>query len=206
MYGRLWVSIDLMPLIFSQAIITPFCPYIYHLSFPSTHLGLSGVTLLFLTEHLFPPWFPFTPSVSGLERADVPNSISISTCSKCCHVTVKLAQMKTETITLPAVTLLLPLVHINLRFSPSLAVSLTPSRLCYGISLLHQKILLRPFCKQLCFPTGNTRRTCILCLPETDSALPRSGKMKETHFPIKITGQFVTMHIPCTTKASVRQF
>lgn len=77
LYGRLWVSIDLMPLIFPQAIIIPFCPYIYHLSFPSTHLGLSGVTLLFLTEHLFPPWFPFTPSVSGLERADVPNSISI---------------------------------------------------------------------------------------------------------------------------------
>lgn len=51
------------------------------------------------------------------------------------------------------------------------------------------------------------KENLLLCLPETDSALPRSGKMKETHFLIKITEQFVTMHsILCTTKASVRQF
>jgi len=42
----------------------------------------------------------------------------------------------------------------------------------------------------------------LVCLPETDTALPRSGKGRDRRFPFKITEH----SIPCTTKASVRQF
>lgn len=82
MHGSVWVSTDLMPLIFPQAIIIPFLPPLPRFTtspFLAPALAPQALSCFSSQKSLSSDriWFQFAAPVSGLERASVPDSVSI---------------------------------------------------------------------------------------------------------------------------------